>query len=429
MMALSEYKFSELYEMSSGISSTKEQAGHGFPFASFSTVFNNYILPDELPDLMDTSKKEQEVYSIKKGDILITRTSETLDELAMSSVALKDYPHATYSGFVKRLRPLQTDKTYDKFMAFYLRSSYFRKIINNNTNMTLRASFNEDIFSYIKLLLPEYSSQKKIGDFLYSILEKMQNNKKIIKKLEQQAQIIYDYWFLQYDFPDIHGLPYRTSGGNMEWNDSIQKEIPQGWKVSFLDNCGEFKNGINYEKSDKGSTHVKIVNVRDISNTSYFVKAYDLDEIYLDREEVEKYLIKENDILIARSSIPGASRLMYSGFEGCIYCGFIIRYRVHKKILKNYLFYKCKEAENILSAQSGGTILKNVSQDTLKPMVVVLPSDNIVQAFNEKIDILFERIDELNWETHKLQYLIEYLTPLLVSGQVTFKQRRQKCTN
>ena len=67
------------------------------------------------------------------------------------------------------------------------------------------------------------------------------------------------YWFLQYDFPDIHGLPYRTSGGNMEWNDSIQKEIPQGWKVSFLDNCGEFKNGINYEKSDKGSTHVKTI--------------------------------------------------------------------------------------------------------------------------------------------------------------------------
>lgn len=155
------YKFSDLYDISSGISSTKDQAGHGAPFVSFSTVFNNYILPDRLSDLMDTSEREQKIYSIKKGDILITRTSETLDELAMSSVALKDYPGATFSGFLKRLRPKQKDITYDKYMAFYLRSPYFRKIINNNTNMTLRASFNEDIFFNIEILLPDYEIQKK----------------------------------------------------------------------------------------------------------------------------------------------------------------------------------------------------------------------------------------------------------------------------
>ena len=79
MNKLQKYAFSDLYDMTSGISSTKEQAGHGAPFASFSTVFNNFFLPDELTDLMDTSEREQETYSIKKGDILITRTSETVD--------------------------------------------------------------------------------------------------------------------------------------------------------------------------------------------------------------------------------------------------------------------------------------------------------------------------------------------------------------
>ena len=69
MNKLKKYALSSLYDMSSGISSTKEQAGHGSPFVSFSTVFNNYFLPDDLPDLMDTSAKEQEIYSIKKGDI------------------------------------------------------------------------------------------------------------------------------------------------------------------------------------------------------------------------------------------------------------------------------------------------------------------------------------------------------------------------
>lgn len=423
MMGLKEYKFAKLYEMSSGISSTKEQAGHGAPFASFSTVFNNYILPDELPDLMDTSEREQKTYNIKKGDILITRTSETLDELAMSSVALKDYPKATYSGFVKRLRPLQTDVTYDKFMAFYLRSPYFRKIVDNNTNMTLRASFNEDIFSYITILLPEYSVQKKIGDFLFTVYEKIKNNKEVIGKLEQQAQMIYDYWFSQFDFPDEQGLPYRTNGGEMEWNELIRHDIPKGWNVSTLDACGDFKNGINYEKDYIGNTHAKIVNVRNISNTSYFIMAHDLDDIYLDKAEVDKYRIEENDILIARSSIPGATRLMYSGFENCIYCGFVIRYRVYEKKLKNYLFYKCKEAENTLKVQSGGTIHKNVSQDTLKPVTVILPNDEkIIRSFNEKINILFEKIDELNLESYKLQCLLDYLTPLLVNGQVKLEE-------
>ena len=118
MNNLKKYAFADLYDMASGISSTKDQAGHGAPFVSFSTVFNNYFLPDELPDLMDTSEKEQEIYSIKEGDILITRTSETIDELAMSCVATKDYPKATYSGFTKRLRPKTEGIAYSKYLAF-----------------------------------------------------------------------------------------------------------------------------------------------------------------------------------------------------------------------------------------------------------------------------------------------------------------------
>lgn len=132
MNRLKTYKFSELYEMSSGISSKKEQAGHGSPFLSFSTVFNNEIIPDELPDLMDTSDKEKKTYSIIEGDIFLTRTSETLDELGMSSVAVKDYPNASYSGFLKRLRPLQKDVTYAKFMAFHLRIKKLEKEIQGN---------------------------------------------------------------------------------------------------------------------------------------------------------------------------------------------------------------------------------------------------------------------------------------------------------
>jgi type I restriction enzyme S subunit len=105
MSELVRHKFADLYEMGSGISSKPEQAGHGAPFLSFSTVFNNYFLPSTFTDRMDTSEQEQKKYSINEGDIFLTRTSEVIDELGMSSVALKNYPQATYSGFLKRLRP------------------------------------------------------------------------------------------------------------------------------------------------------------------------------------------------------------------------------------------------------------------------------------------------------------------------------------
>ena len=207
MNKLKQYKLDTLYEISSGISTKPEQYGFGTSFLSFGTIFNNYFIPDELKELMNTTEKEQKLYSIKKGDVFLTRTSETLNELAMSCVALKDYPQATFSGFAKRLRPVQKNITYDKFMGFFLRSKYFRKIIDNNAIMTLRASFNEKIFSYLKVELPEYDEQVKIGNLLHLIEEKIKINNKINIELEKLAKALYEYWFVQFDFPDENKRP------------------------------------------------------------------------------------------------------------------------------------------------------------------------------------------------------------------------------
>ena len=207
---IKKYALSELYDMSSGISSTKEQFGHGAPFVSFGTVFNNYFLPEKLSDLMDTNEKEQEMYSIKAGDVLITRTSETIDELAMSCVAVKDYPGATYSGFVKRLRPKSEGIAYPKYMAFYFRSGLFRKTVTNNAFMTLRASFNEDIFTFLEVYLPDYDEQVRIGDMLYSIECKIQKNRKINDYLEQQALLIFKYMFQNISYGLNHVGDYIT---------------------------------------------------------------------------------------------------------------------------------------------------------------------------------------------------------------------------
>lgn len=293
MNKLTKYAFADLYAMASGISTTKEQAGHGRPFVSFSTVFNNYFLPDTLPDLMDTSLKEQETYSIKKGDILVTRTSETIDELAMSCVAVKDYPSATYSGFTKRLRPLTTGIAYDKYLAFYLRGYLFRKAVTNNAFMTLRASFNEDIFSFLSLYLPDYQEQVKIGDMLYNMEQKIQLNKQICAELEAMAKTLYDYWFVQFDFPDGNGRPYRTSGGEMVWNEQLKREIPKGWR------CVALSDFISVENS---SVNPATLGTEIMEH--YSIPAYD-DNFYPAFEQADtiqsgKYRVRKNSILVSK---------------------------------------------------------------------------------------------------------------------------------
>lgn len=419
MSKLHKYAFSDLYDIASGLSSTKDQAGHGTPFASFSTVFNNIFLPDELPDLMQTSEKEQEVYSIKKGDILITRTSETVDELAMSCVALKDYPQATYSGFVKRLRPKTTGIAYDKFMAFFLRSKYFRKVIDCNTIMTLRASFNEDMFSFLDLYLPDYEEQVKIGDLLYNIERKIQNNKAINDNLQQQIKLLYDYWFAQFDFPDKNGLPYHLFGGAMIWNDLLKREIPNNWEVKPLGALVSLKNGINFDKSIQGEYLYRIVNVRDISASSLIIDETNCDEIRLPKKLGDKYLLNENDIIIARSGTPGATRLLIHPSCNVIFCGFIICCTPLQPINHNYLCCYLKQLEGTNATKTGGSILQNVSQDTLNRLMVVIPPNNVLELFNSSMNQIIELICKNTNENSRLIMLRNWLLPMLMNGQAT----------
>ena len=249
---------------------------------------------------MDTSESEQKTYSIKSGDIFLTRTSEVIDELAMSSVALKDYPNATYSGFLKRLRPIDGLKTYPKFMAFYLRTPLFRKTITNNATMTLRASFNETIFSYLDLLLPDYSEQKKIGDFLYLINQKIALNKQINARLEEMAKTLYDYWFVQFDFPDTDGKPYKSSGGEMVFDETLKREIPKGWEVKSLGEVISLERGVTYSKdsicNDKNGTGV--LRATNISGNNIDLN----DLIYISGDVDTQQKLKPFDILIVMSS-------------------------------------------------------------------------------------------------------------------------------
>lgn len=396
MNKLHKYAFSDLYNISSGISTSKSQAGHGAPFVSFSTVFNNYFLPDELPDLMDTSEHEQETYSIKKGDILITRTSETVDELAMSCVALKDYPKATYSGFTKRLRPKVMGVTYDKFMAFYLRSKYFRRVINCNTIMTLRASFNEDIFSFLYLYLPDYEIQVKIGDFLYNIERKIQIHNRINDNLQRMAKTIYDYWFTQFDFPNENGKPYRSSGGKLVWNEQLGRNIPRGWEVTSI------------------STYTDIYQPKTISNDllddnyEYYVYG---GGGYIGR--YQEYNHKESEVILScRGNCGNVYMSMpYSWITG----NAMVIHPSNHKLTKEYIYHFVQSygVEKYIS----GSVQKQLTRENLSLMPIIVPEKKVLQQFEELIKPYRLRQFQISYENDELKNLRDWLLPMLMNGQ------------
>lgn len=142
--------------------------------------------------------------------------------------------------------------------------------------------------------------------------------------LEKHLRLLYDYWFTQFDFPDENDKPYRSSGGKMVWNEQLKRKIPYNWDVTPLGEVCSFRNGINYDKNTVGDTTYRIVNVRNISSSSIILDEKELDNICLPRKQAKKYLISSNNILIARSGIPGAPRILYKPNGNIIFCGFII---------------------------------------------------------------------------------------------------------
>ena len=374
-MCLKQYKLEDLYKMSSGLSSNPNQAGYGFPFISFTTIFKNVILPDIIIDRMQTNDIEQKKYSIKKGDVLITRTSENIDELAMTSVAVKDYPNTTFSGFAKRLRPtiknIEQKITYDKYMAFFFRSNYFRKIINNMAIMTLRASFNEQILSYIKILLPSYKHQVKVGNLLYSIYKQIERNNAMVKRLQVLAHITFDYF---------------SKNNN---------------KCNFV-----VLNDILIEK-DKSK-----IQVSDVQDASGFIPFFTSgDAVLYTNEKLETGF----NIFLSTGGNAKVQAyygdVSYSTDTWCI---------TAKNNLQFHLFEYLKHIESQMDKlYFHGTGLKHLQKPIFLKSIISIPNEDLLKKYNTIVEPIYQQISKIEQSTIQLQCSKNKLLPLLINQQLT----------
>jgi len=231
----------DVYEYCSGLSKPRSEFGSGHPFLGFKDVFYNSAVPKVLSELVRSTPQEQNRCSIKRGDLFLTRTSETMDELGMSSVALKDYPNATFNGFTKRLRPKSSDVIAPEYARYYFRSTHFRQSVNAMSTMSTRASLNNEILDRLQVVLPPLQEQKCIGYLLTTLDDKIELNRKTNETLEAMAKALFKSWFVDFDPVRAKaegrptGLPIEISDLFPDsFEDSELGDIPSGWNVRRL---------------------------------------------------------------------------------------------------------------------------------------------------------------------------------------------------
>ncbi|EGQ9892115.1 restriction endonuclease subunit S [Vibrio cholerae] len=187
------------YEVRSGISKPAKDFGTGYPFLTFKDVFYNYFTPEVLGDLVESTDKERDGCSVKRGDVFLTRTSETMNELGMSCVALKDYEGATFNGFCKRLRPNEQCELVPEYVGYYLRSPKFRQAMVAFSTMSTRASLNNEMIGRLEISYPSKEAQRHIAHVLKTLDNKITLNRQINQTLEQMAQALFKSWFVDFD--------------------------------------------------------------------------------------------------------------------------------------------------------------------------------------------------------------------------------------
>lgn len=318
---------------------------------------------------------------------------------------------------VIRNTSLDVDTTW---LYYYFRSPEWTNFIQSKIvkGSTVNRLSIEDFPSYTIPKVP-IESQKRIAHILSCIDKKIHDNDAINDNLEHQLQDIYNYWFTQFDFPDVNGQPYKSSGGAMVWNEQLKRKIPANWQLKQLGEVCAFRNGINYDKDVAGDKTYRIINVRNISSSTTLLSEDELDEIILPQKHADKYCVAAESIIIARSGIPGATRILYRPSANTIFCGFIICGTPTESNMQYYLMLLLKQLEGSSATQTGGSILKNVSQDTLGDLLVPIPPKDVLAAFNHQAIQALDLIHNNLNESANLRKLRDWLLPMLMNGQAT----------
>ena len=401
-------KLDELYEVHNGLSKGRQFFGTGFPFLTFSNVFNNWFLPKQLESLVQTTDKEREACSIKAGDVFITRTSETMDELGMSSVALKDYPNATYNGFTKRLRPI-TDRVNPRYIGYYLRTPKFRGQFMAFSSMTTRASLANNDLLNMEVELPSMETQHRIANILSRYDSLIENYQKQIKLLEEAAQRLYKEWFIDLHFPGHE-------------NTNIVDGVPEGWEKKKLCELFSFVRGKSYtskELSDEGTIMVNLKNIQ-----SFGGYKSDVEKHFIGTYKEEQTLMK-GDLIMGVTDMTQERRLVGSvalipDFKETATFSMDLIKLISFKLPNIYLYCAMRygDVSRQIAPLANGVNVLHLKPEAISNIEMVVASDSIIEKFVSYTSKTIESILSLQSQLRLLTEARDRLLPKMMSGEI-----------
>ncbi len=297
------------------------------------------------------------------------------------------------------------DECSEVFMHYIF--SYIRESIQSRIQGSIQDNININYLTNLKFKIPEKKELKRIENTLFNIDAKIEVNNKINQELEAMAKTIYDYWFVQFDFPDANGKPYKSSGGNMVYHEEVKREIPVGWEVKELDEIIEIKRG-------------KLVTAKTADlDGKYKVVSAGIDYSYLHSE----YNRDKNTITVSGS---GANAGFINFWRERIFANdcTTVRGKSDEETLVILQFLKLRQ-EYILN-QARGSAQPHVYPKDLQSLKILISNVNLFEKYGKLVLPFNDRIAVNEKQNQKLAELRDWLLPMLMNGQVTVGEAKEK---
>ena len=414
-MKLLRYKLSDVAKVE--ISSVDKKTKDGetpVRLCNFTDVYHNWAITSDMAcSFMEASanSKEIEKFTIKKGQVAFTKDSETRDDIGIPTYIADNFEDVILGYHCALITPDET-KLCGKYLNAFMHSAYIQKYFElNATGSGMRYTLSLDTLESMPLLLPPLEEQERIGEIFSAIDKKISINHAINQNLEALAKQLYDYWFVQFEFPNEEGKPYRSSGGLIVWNEKLKREIPEGWKVLPLFDAVSVQYGFPFatEQFTEEETSVPIVRIRDILEGT--TSAFSLEKAD------EKYHLNEGDVLV--------------GMDGNFHMNFwhdniaylnqrCVRLRPHSDstISSIQILHSIKPYIKAKEQNAKGSTVGHLSDKDLKGLFLVKPLNT--ETFNPRkiLDGLLELVIENKRQILFLTKQRDELLPLLMNGQV-----------
>lgn len=415
-------KLSTLYKVPNrnGVYVTKENHGFGISIINMGELFGNNFIRKGEGERVNLNKSEKEISSLIDGDLLFARRSLVESGAGKCAIVLNPEEEMTFESSVIRIR---LDKMLCNPLFYYY---WFMSGTGKNAMRTLVTGSNVKGIkgSELGTLDVPYiplDQQNAIADLLYTFDNKIENNNAICADLEAMAKLLYDYWFVQFDFPDENGKPYKSSGGKMIWNDDLKRDIPEGWEVKQISDITKrvkvgFVGTVDkyYCSNEEG---FPIVRPAEMSTNG--IDYGSLRHITVDfYNKNKKSQVHKNDILISRCGKDGIPNIYDSDEPGQVLNAVIIE-PDNDMASSNFIqeMLKSDYSQVQISHRTSGSV-QGVINTEMIAKILLSYNQSTVKAFSKTIKYYYALMSNAKKENDLLASFRDFLLPMLMNGQV-----------